>query len=313
MADTTTNPPLCPVTGERAVRLVQSIKSRFLIDLWRYALKVDARASLAPHPRINLWESPVGLYFFDPLVEGDHQFYTTMYGNVPFANAWWYDHNRPEFLMAARNVKPGDKVLDVGCGAAGFRKCIPGASYLGLDPNFAEGSGIENVRNQTLAEHLVDHAGSYDVACSFQVIEHVKNPATVYADMVRAVRPGGLVIIGVPHVPCAATRIPNWLVNAPPHHLTWWTKPALAALAERNGTSVVSIEQVPWGPHDSVVYWIERCSPIRCKDIHYCNRMSWHLSAIFGFYAGRLMHALRRLPETKDEGISLLLVARRPG
>ena len=34
--------PSCPVTGEPAVRLVQWIKPRFLVDLWRYGLRVDA-------------------------------------------------------------------------------------------------------------------------------------------------------------------------------------------------------------------------------------------------------------------------------
>ena len=303
--------PPCPVTGEPAVRLVQSIKSGFLTRAWRYAFRVDVAATLKRHPFYNLWESPVGLYFFDPMVEGDHEFYTGLYKNLAFLDTWWVDHTRNEFKFAARNIKPGDRVLDVGCGSAAFRKAIPDASYVGLDPNFAEGSGIDYVRNETLRDHLVAQAGEYDVACAFQVLEHLTTPAATFADMVRAVRPGGLVIIGVPHVPSAATRIPNCLINAPPHHLTWWTRSSLTALAERNGASVVSIEQVPWGTQDAFVYWTARFSPIKCKDIYFSNQLSWHLSVLYGSLIGRIMHIFGRVPRAHDEGASLLLVARK--
>jgi hypothetical protein len=50
--------------------------------------------------------------------------------------------------------------------------------------------------------------------------------------MVEATKPGGLLCVGVPHIPSAITRIPNFLINAPPHHLTWWTRTALTDLAK---------------------------------------------------------------------------------
>jgi SAM-dependent methyltransferase len=68
-----------------------------------------------------------------------------------------------------------------------------------LDPHFAEGGAIDGVRNETLAQHLVEHAGSYDAVCAFQVLEHVKAPATLFAQMVQAVKLGGLIFVGVPH------------------------------------------------------------------------------------------------------------------
>ena len=304
--------PPCPVTGEPAVRLVQSIRSAFLTRAWRYAFRVDVAGTLRQHPFYHLWESPVGLYFFDPMIEGDHEFYTGLYRRLGFLETWWLDHTRNEFKLAARHIKPGDRVLDVGCGSGAFRNAVPKASYVGLEPNFAEGRGIDYIRNETLADHLAAHAGQYDAVCAFQVLEHLKTPAATFAEMVRAARPGGLVIVGVPHVPSAATRIPNFLINAPPHHLTWWTRSALTALAERNGTSVVAIDQVPWGPQDAFVYWAARFSPIRCQDIHFKNRVSWHMSVLCGAIVGRFMHSLRRVPkDANDEGTSLLLVARK--
>jgi hypothetical protein len=39
--------PLCPVTGQPAIRQVQWVSTRLLIDLWRIVFGTDARDSLA--------------------------------------------------------------------------------------------------------------------------------------------------------------------------------------------------------------------------------------------------------------------------
>src|SRR5262249_36500149 len=154
----------------------------------------------------------------------------------------------------------------------------------GLDPNFGGG---ERVLKETLAEHLAVNARSYDVVCSFQVIEHLSSPATMFADMMRAVRPGGLVIVGVPQVPSALTRIPNFFLNFPPHHLSWWTKTALSVLSARNGATVESIENVPWSSTDSLMYWMERASPFHCTNLHFRNRLTWYAAPLIAFLGGR--------------------------
>src|ERR1700722_746643 len=71
--------PNCPVTGEPAKRLVQFVSARFLGDLWQIIFKTNAWPSFGAVARFGLWESPTGLYFFDPPTEGDHQFYQQLY------------------------------------------------------------------------------------------------------------------------------------------------------------------------------------------------------------------------------------------
>lgn len=130
--------PACPVTGAPAVRLVQWISTKFLISLWRIIFHVDARASFGQHERIGLWESPTGLYFFDPPLEGDRAFYTQFYDVLLRRKLWSHDAIRHEFELAGRRIGAGAQVLDVGCGFASFRQVIPHARYLGLDPNVAD-------------------------------------------------------------------------------------------------------------------------------------------------------------------------------
>ncbi|WP_236728747.1 hypothetical protein [Methylobacterium sp. WSM2598] len=120
-------------------------------------------------------------------------------------------------------------------------------------------------------------------------------------------------IIGVPHVPAAHARIPNYLINAVPHHLTWWTKAALEAVAARAGLVSAAVEIAPWSDVDAIVYWMERCSPVKCRQVHYRHSWAWHASALIGFMGGFVMRKLKPEPfRPDDEGASLLLVARKP-
>jgi len=303
--------PRCPVTGEPAARFVQWVDARFLARLWKMQMRADPRPSFGGVERFGLWVSPTGLHFFDPPVEGDDAFYEAFYLFLLRRKLWRKDSRRGEFAEVAKRVRPGERVLDVGCGFGPFRHAIPQARYTGLDPHFARHNEAGDIRNELLRDHLADHAGTYDVVCAFQVIEHLREPLPLFADMVRAARPGGLVIVTAPHVPSAMTRLPNSLMNAPPHHLTWWTRAAFAALAERSGAEVEAIETVPWDEADSLMYWMERCSFVRCRTTFYRNRLSWHLASLAGYLPAVLLNRLRGVPATRDEGASLMLVARR--
>lgn len=325
-------PPPCPVTGEPAVRLVQWVNARLLVELWRIAGRVDVRPSFAGTTRFGLWESPTGLYFFDPMREGDHAFYSEFYrvldralgpsklrrsvarlAGRPLRDA---PTLREEMFMAARHVAEGDSVLDVGCGPEGsFRLVIPQARYRGLDPNFGADLPGSWATGENLPDHVRRHPGAYDAVTAFQVLEHVADPLGLLGDMARAARPGGTVMVGVPHVPSIHSRIPNYLINAVPHHLTWWTEAALRAAAARVGLVDVSVARAPWNRTDAVVYWMGRCSPVKCRDVHFRHAWSWHLSAAFGALAATVMKRIRPEPGLPpgDQGASLVLVARVPG
>jgi len=304
--------PLCPVTGEPAIRLVQWVPTQFFVDLWRIFFHVDARSSLGPRERIGLWESSTGLYFFDPPLEGDHDFYTQFHDCLVRRKLWSHDAIRHAFELAARRIRPGDRVLDVGCGYASFHRLIPNAAYIGLDPNFAGHANGAEVLAEPLSQHVAAHAGTYDAVCAFEVLEHLKSPAATFADMVRATRPGGLVILSVPHHPSALTRIPNFILNAPPNHLTWWTESALRSLAERAGAQVESIELAQWNETDSLIYWIAQCSPIRCRDSYFRPAWSWYVASVVAIFAARLIYAVNKTPRPTDDGAGLVMVARRP-
>ncbi len=94
----------------------------------------------------------------------------------------------------------GAVVLDVGAGPGWFRDAFgdAGAHYLGVDADAGEMSAAGLTSAATLlgdAQALPVRTGSVDVAFSSNVLEHVPDPERMADELVRAVRPGGVVFL----------------------------------------------------------------------------------------------------------------------
>ena len=87
MSDAVRAIPRCPVTGLPATRLIQSISARLISGLWRGAFGVSTDRQLAGIDHFGLWESPCGLAFFEPMLEGDEAFYLDLYRRGDFHRA----------------------------------------------------------------------------------------------------------------------------------------------------------------------------------------------------------------------------------
>jgi SAM-dependent methyltransferase len=94
----------------------------------------------------------------------------------------------------------GASVLDVGGGPGYFADefLVAGARYAGLDPDVGEltargGVGINTLRASGL--ELPFAPGSFDIAYSSNVLEHVPAPEQMAREMLRVTRPGGTIVI----------------------------------------------------------------------------------------------------------------------
>jgi SAM-dependent methyltransferase len=184
--------PKCPITGSPATRLIQRISARLICGLWRGTFGVSADRQLSGIARFELWESPCGLAFFDPMLPGDEAFYGALHRRREFQRVLAAPGlARPEFEYVAESVQPGGRVLDVGCGEGGLAQHLPQAIYVGLDPNSSITGAAPDVRNETAAAHAASHPEEYDVVCAFHVIEHVADPLWFTADLMNCLKPGG--------------------------------------------------------------------------------------------------------------------------
>ena len=302
--------PPCPITGAPALRCVERLDAAFLTLLWHYSGRVDVGPLLRPAGTFRLWESPTGLIFFDPPVAGDAAFYRAFYGRIAAHDKLaGPETERLEFRQAATHVPSGARVLDVGCGHGGFRAYVPEATYTGLDPNFSAEDPTGTILAETVEAHAARLGPVYDVACAFQVIEHVADPLGFARALAACVKPGGLILIGTPLWPSPNTTIPNFVINAPPHHLTWWTPAALEALAGTLGCTAEGVHAIGMDRHDSLIHWMAKVSPVRCRDRFFRRTWSWALALAFAYGRGSVLDRCLPVPKRTSPN-ALLLVAR---
>jgi ubiquinone/menaquinone biosynthesis C-methylase UbiE len=129
---------------------------------------------------------------------------------------------------------PGLRWLDVGCGNGAFtemlaQRCAP-AELTGVDPSEAQlafarqrpgTAGARYLQGDAMALPVPDQA--FDAAVMALVIFFVPEPQRGVAEMLRAVRPGGLVVayawdFGAGGFPLAALQQEMAALGVPPHY-----------------------------------------------------------------------------------------------
>lgn len=115
---------------------------------------------------------------------------------------------RRRIVRHAIGASPGERILDVGCGPGFY--CVellgdvgPSGSVVGIDSSAAmlalaarRCAGHDNVElHEAEATALPVEDGAFDAAISVQVQEYVRSVGTGLAELHRALRPGGRVLV----------------------------------------------------------------------------------------------------------------------
>lgn len=240
-----TNSPVCPLCGSSETGILEELSSSDLSRLYRDRLGIDIGEDLrgTPHVEYAHCES-CDFRFFHPPRPGGAGFYGSL-----LAFDWYYLSDKYEFSYAKRCIRPGDKVLEVGCGAGLFGLSLEGARYTGLEtsPKAADiacASGLACFR-ETVEQHSLQNAGAYDTVCAFQVLEHSPTPRDFLTACVDCLRPGGRLIVSVPSQDSFLGLADNVALHLPPHHLGHYTDACLERLGDMHGFQLTELEHEP--------------------------------------------------------------------
>lgn len=161
----------------------------------------------------------------------------------------WDSYMRDIFSNAAEVIsrhKPGKgRLIDIGCGYGFFlaeMKRRGGWQLQGMDVSstavgYAASQGFDVTQATLETAKLKDNA--YDAVTMFYVLEHVTDPSGVLAEVKRILKPGGMLLLRVPHT----TPIVEFLnlfgiknnLYDPPFHLSDFSKATIRRFLEQAG------------------------------------------------------------------------------
>ncbi len=150
-------------------------------------------------------------------------------------------------LARIRVPGPGARLLDVGA-AYGFG--VAEAARAGWTACGVEVSAAAARRAAALGDVAVADAGalpfaaaSFDAVTMWDVLEHLPDPHAAVAEVARALRPGGSLVLTTGDVGSLAARVSGarWHLYTLPEHLFFYTRRSLRILLEAHGLRVEAL------------------------------------------------------------------------
>jgi ubiquinone/menaquinone biosynthesis C-methylase UbiE len=155
----------------------------------------------------------------------------------------------------ALELKPGDRLLDVGCGtgAASRRAAAVAGSVVGADLSSEMlkearqlARGIDNVTFvQADAEALPLEDASFTAILCTNSFHHYPNPAAAIGEMARVLAPGGRLLVGDPCADVWTVRVADlFLKRMEPGHIRLYRSDEMAALIYGAGLTGIRVRRL---------------------------------------------------------------------
>lgn len=149
------------------------------------------------------------------------------------------------------HLKPGDEIMDVGCGGGATSAMLADMGFLvtGVDPSttgicVAEESHPKiRFAERSAYDDLANEFGEFDAVVSLEVVEHCYWPRLFAANVIDLLRPGGLAVISTPFhgywknlaLALTGTFDAHWAPLWDGGHIKFWSRNTLRALLDETG------------------------------------------------------------------------------
>jgi SAM-dependent methyltransferase len=238
----------CPLCSNSNTALQGSVDVTEIASGWRRVHEIDIQKEFGEVSYVELYRCfECSLRFFKPdSVAASPRLYEQLE-----KREWYYAPRRWEHDAALEDMNGARNGLEIGCGFGAFvariieEKKIP---FEGCEQNpsavrVGQSKGVP-VRLESLEDMARRRPGAYDVVCSFQVLEHVTNPGGFLKSACDLLGPGGKLILGVPNSKSSIVRFLSFF-DAPPHHMSRWSKKVLTRLPKWFPLELVRIAYEP--------------------------------------------------------------------
>ena len=184
----------------------------------------------------------VTLYVAKLPVEGDTEDYESYYGEENLAVPDFINRRIDEIIASFASYKRDGRLLDVGCGAGAHMQAarragweVVGVEVSATAAEHSRAAGFE-VFNGELEEARYTE-GQFDVVIMSEVLEHVAEPRGMLREVLRVMRPGGLLWATTPNGRGFSARALGlkWSAVSPPEHLHLFSRGAVESLLEETG------------------------------------------------------------------------------
>ncbi len=202
---------------------------------------------------------------------------------------------RMQMILAGAEERIKGKIIEIGVGLGAYLSRLePDAlQAIGLDVEHERAKEAHHRINQILCgvgEHLPFPSNSFDVILSHEVIEHVTDDRQSVMEMVRALKPGGRIILFCPNrgypyethgiywrgkykfgnIPLI-NYLPDFMRNKLAPHVRVYTRRQLAQLFK--GLPVVFIQRsIIFGAYDNIIARKPALGSILRKFLHFIEK-----------------------------------------